>query len=92
MLDPGFTARLAAELDDAPHLRNLRQQVLVARLRDRLGPAGQENRGRRVVGAEHAPEVLGEEWHDRPDHARRRHERVPQRLQSRGIAIPEAPP
>ena len=48
----------------------------------RLGP----------VGHEVAPEVVGDERHQRRDHAQRLDERVPERLERLLLAVPEAPP
>ena len=59
----------------------------------RLGPAGEEHRGRRVlddVGDERLPEVLGEERHHRRDHAEPLDEAEPERAQRRLVAVPEA--
>ena len=92
MFDPGFAAGLTAELDHAPHLGDLSQELVVAGLGGRLRPPCQEHGCRSVLGPQHQPEMVGEERHHRPDHAQRCHERVPERLERRLFAVPEAPP
>ncbi len=92
-LQSGRRARLVAERDDGSQLRDLGEQARVGRAR--LGPAGEEDRGRSVlgdVGDERLPEVLGEERHHRRDHAEPLDEPEPERAQCRLVAVPEAAP
>ena len=65
----GSRARLPAELDDAPHRRDLLEEARVRRRR--LRPAGQEDGLGSVLARcrQLAPEVVAEERHDGGDHA-----------------------
>ena len=83
-------AGLVAERDDAAHLSDLGEQLLV-RLR-RLRPAGEVDRTVRPVAHERLPQVLGEERQDRRDNAQRLDEREPERPQRRLVAVPEPAP
>ena len=92
MLDVRVGSRLPCEIDDAPRFRHLRQQLLVPRLHADLGPAREEDRCGRILGAQDPPEVVGEKRHHRPDHPERGDKRLPERLQRSAVAGPEAPP
>ncbi len=83
--------RLATELDHAPQLVDLREQLGVRV--GGLGPAGEVHRLGRVGARcrQQPPEVIGEQRHERSDDPEPLHERVPERSQCGGIAVPEAP-
>ena len=84
-LTPEVERALAPELDDPPDLGHLVEQRAVRRRaprasrRGRPSPARPRTRSRTSA----LPEVLGEERHDRRDHAQRLHERVPERRAAR---------
>src|SRR5918994_107830 len=88
-LESGFPARLSAELDHAAHLRYLREEPFVERAP--LRPALEEDRSGVLVGAQHAPQVLGQERHHRRDHLHRADEREPELLK-RGLVVASPKP
>src|SRR6185436_6279802 len=85
-------ARLATELDDPAHLRNLVEESLVGLVN--LWPTREKDALRcpcAGVRYEISPHVVGDEGHDRGDHAQTGDEREPQRTERGGVVGVEAP-
>src|SRR6185436_1687602 len=87
-----LAARLTAELDDAPHLCHLGEELLVSLAS--LGPRREEDRLGRTVDRcdEVAPEILGEERHDHRDDLQGAGERSPERAERSLVVAVEPPP
>ena len=87
-LQAGRRARLMSERHDPAQIGDLVEERAI-RLGD-LGP-DREVHGLGAVENEVAPEMVGEERHDRREHSQRLHERVPERSQRGVVTVPEAP-
>ena len=92
-LDARGRTSLPPELDHAAELRDLGEELDVGLAAASGQPARCTESGASSHGCgQHPPQMVGEERHERRDHAEALDERVPERAQGHCVAVPEPAP